>query len=290
MKFNNNKKLGTKIIQAILQDTYEAVPQLMTLLAPEGWRESSFHQELMVCRYEFYHEFLHVDDYPSTGIDFRRSETDQEITSEPPLSFDEYLYLTFPPIGNDHLELFYILSSILIEITFTSALYRDHEFDAYYFDEVQCEGIMIQLAYVNNQVDKEWANIAFTAIPPPYLDEMDVHHCLELLFTILKKHGFKLDYWHGELLYIVELQDMYWAILYGDLDSEEKDSRCQQIKSDISEILERYDSSYIDPLNLSSIVDLLNRRWVCPFVLAYLHIYDDFPKGYPYLLSDYEGY
>ena len=176
MKFNNNKILGNKITQAILQDTYDAVPQLMNLLAPQGWRESSFHQELMACRYELYHEFLHVDDHLSTEIDIRRTDTDQKISCEPPLSFDEYLYLTFPPIGNDHLELFYILSNILIEITFTSALYRDHEFDAYYFYEVQCEGIMIQLAYVNNQVDKEWANIAFTAIPPPYLNEMDVHH------------------------------------------------------------------------------------------------------------------
>lgn len=290
MKFNNNKILDTKITQAILQDAYDAVPQLMTLLAPQGWQESPFHQELMACRYELYHEFLQMDGFLPTYTENRRSDSDKGPEAETTLSFDEYLYLTFPPIGNDHLELFYILSNILIEITFTSALYQDHEFDAYYFEEVLCEGIMIQLAHVNNQVDKEWANIAFTAIPPPYLDEMDVHHCLELLFTILKKHGFKLDYWHGELLYIVELQDMYWAILYGDLDYEEKDSRRQQIKSDISEILERYDSTYTDPLNLSSIVDLFNRRWVCPFVLAYLHVYDDFPKGYPYLLSDYEGY
>ena len=83
---------------------------------------------------------------------------------------------------------------------------------------------------------------------------------------------------------------MYWAILYGDLDYEEKDSRRERIKSDISEILQRYDRTYIDPLDLSSIVDLFNRRWVCPFVLAYLHVYDEFPKGYPYLFSDYDGY
>lgn len=290
MKFENNKKLDSKTTYAILQDTYDAVPQLMQLLAPAGWRESSFHQELMTCRKLFYDDYLKTNgDWPKeTEPNFYYAN--QDISTEEEMSLEQYLYICFPPLGNDYLELFYIVSSVLAEITYVSSLYRAHEIGMYYFDEIAIEDIVIQLAHENKQIDKDQAEVMVFAFPVPYLDEMEVHYCLEVLFFILMKHGFKLDYWHNDLLNIADLQKMYQEILYSNLAYQDKERQREIIKEDICTILREYDRSVIDPLDLPTIIAMFNRREVCPIVLAYLHIYDEFPKGYPYLLTDYHGY
>ena len=212
------------------------------------------------------------------------------MSTEEEMSLEQYLYICFPPLDNDYLELFYIVSSILAEITFVSNLYREHEIGMYYFDEIEFEDIVVQLAHQNGQIDKDWAEVMVFAFPAPYLDDMEVHYCLEVLFSILMKHGFQLDYWHNELLNIVDLQKMYQEILFSSLDDQEKEQQREIIKEDIRAVLRDYDRSIIDPLDLPAIIAMFNRREVCPIVLAYLHVYHEFPKGYPYLLTDYQGY
>lgn len=290
MKFENNKKLDLETTYAILQDTYDAVPQLMQLLAPAGWQESSFHRELMACRKLFYNDYLMSNENRLNEAEPTFHCTNDENYRKEDMSLAEYLYICFPPLGNDYLELFYIVSSVLLEITYVSSLYRDHEIGMYYFDEIAFEDIVIQLAQENKQIDKDWAKVMVFAFPVPYLDEMEVHYCLEVLFSILMKHGFQLDYWHNELLNIVDLQKMYQEILYSNLDYQEKERQREIIKEDIRSVLRAYDRSVIDPLDLPAIIAMFNLREVCPLVLAYLHIYDEFPKGYPYLLTDYQGY
>lgn len=290
MKFVNNKKLNSKTTYAILQDTYDAVPQLMRLLAPDGWQKSSFHQELMNFRRLLYDEYLSTDENRLLATELNIYCKNDDISTEEKMSLEQYLYICFPPLGNDYLELFYIVSSVLAEITYVSNLYRDHEIGMYYFDEIAIEDIVIQLAHENKQIDKDWAELMVFAFPVPYLDEMEVHYCLEVLFSILMKHGFKLDYWHNDLLNIVDLQKMYQEILYSNLAYQDKERQREIIKEDICTILREYNRSVIDPLDLPAIIAMFNRREVCPIVLAYLHVYDEFPKGYPYLLIDYHGY
>ena len=290
MKFENNKKLDSKTTYAILQDTYEAVPQLMRLLAPAGWQKSSFHQELMNFRRLLYDDYLSTDENRLLATELNIYCKNDDMSTEEEISLEQYLYICFPPLDNDYLELFYIVSSLLFEITYVSNLYQDHEIGMYYFDEIAIEDIVIQLAYDNKQIDKDWAEVMVFAFPVPYLDDMEVHYCLEVLFSILMKHGYKLDYWHNDLLNIVDLQHMYQEILYSNLAYEEKERQRETIKEDIHAVLRDYVRSDIDPLNLPTIIAMFNRREVCPIVLAYLHIYHEFPKGYPYLLTDYQGY
>lgn len=290
MKFENNKKLDSKTTYAILQDTYDAIPQLLRLLAPAGWQESFFHQELMNYRKILYEEYLSTDENRLSGSELTIYFKSDDTSTEKKMSLEQYLYMCFPPLGNDYLELFYIVSSILAEITYVSNLYQDHEIGTYYFDEIAIEDFVIQLTYEKKQIDKDRAEAMVFAFPVPYLDDMEVHYCLEVLFSILMKHGFKLDYRHNDLLNIVDLQHMYQEILYSDLAYEDKERQREIIKEDISEVLRLYDRSVIDPLDLPAIIAIFNRREVCPLVLAYLHVYHEFPKGYPYLLTDYQGY
>lgn len=290
MKFENNKKLDLKTTYAILQDTYNAVPQLMRLLAPAGWQKSSFHQELMNFRRLLYDDYLSTDENRLLATELNIYCKNDDMSTEEEISLEQYLYICFPPLDNDYLELFYIVSSLLFEITYVSNLYQDHEIGMYYFDEIAIEDVVIQLAHENKQIAKDWAEVMVFAFPVPYLDEMEVHYCLEILFSILMKHGFKLDYWHNDLLNIVDLQHIYQEILYSNLAYEEKDRQRETIKEDIRAVLRDYDKSDIDPLDLPAIIAMFNRREVCPIVLAYLHVYHEFPKGYPYLLTDYQGY
>lgn len=287
MKFENNKKLNSKITHDILQDIYDAIPVAMAHLAPAGWKLSSFHQELMACRQVFYNDYRNEDTNQNNGQEGNSMLLDYTPLPENEMSMEEYLYITFPPLHNDYLELFYILSCILLDITFVSNLYRPHVSEFYYFDEIDFEDLVIQVAHENNQIDKEWAEVMVFAFPPPYLDEMEVHHCLEVLFSILKRHGFELDYYHNELLGIAELQRLHEDLLFRDLDAAEKEKQRQQVKTDILDILYDYDRTPIDPLDFQAIIALFNRRAVCPLVLAYLHVYHEFPTGYPYQLTDY---
>ncbi|WP_312790465.1 hypothetical protein [Sphingobacterium sp.] len=286
MKFEHNHKLNAKITHDILRETYNAVPTLMKQLAPEGWTASSFHQELMAARQEFYNEYLNNQkNYPISHDS--HSPTEDKKSSFAPLTLEEYLSPAFPPLYNDYLELFYILSCVLVEITFASTLYRDHDPEGYYFDDIAFEDMVIQVAYENKQIDKDGADVMHAAFPAPYLDEMDLHSCLEVLFGILKKYGFKLDYYHDELLDIVELQRLHEELLFRDLDAEEKEKQRTEVRADILAVLYAYGCEATDPLDLHAIIDFFNRRLVCPLVLGYLHVYHEFPMGYPYRLEDY---
>ncbi len=287
MKFENNKKLNSKITHDILQDIYDAIPVAMAHLAPAGWKLSSFHQELMACRQVFYNDYRNEDTNQNNGQEGNSMLLDYTPLQENEMSMEEYLYITFPPLHNDYLELFYILSCILLDITFVSNLYQPDVPGIYYFDEIDLEEMVIQVAHENGQISKDWAAIMNFAFPPPYLDDMEVHYCLEVLFSILKRHGFKLDYYHDELMGIAELQQLHEDLLFRDLDAEEKEKQRQQVIADILEILYAYGRTAIDPLDFRAVLDLFNRRAVCPLVLAYLHVYHEFPTGYPYQLTDY---
>ncbi|MNJ92227.1 hypothetical protein D3C87_98930 [compost metagenome] len=287
MKFENNKKLNSKITHDILQDVYDAVPAMMKLLAPNGWEGSSFHQELMACRQLFYNDYRNEDTNQNNDQEGNSILSEYGPHPENEMSMEEYLYITFPPLHNDYLELYYILICILLEITFVSNLYQDHGSELFYLDEIDLEEMVIRIAHKNGQISEDWAEVMNFAFPPPYLDEMEVHYCLEVLFSILKRHGFKLDYYHNELLSIAELQRLHEDLLFRNLDVEEKEKQRQQVQTDILEILYEYDRTPIDPFDFRAIIDLFNRRAVCPLVLAYLHVYHEFPTGYPYRLTDY---
>lgn len=290
MNFIERKTLDVNTTHAILQDAYDALPQLMSRLAPGGWEESSFHQELMDSRKLFYDCYLESDSASVWETDSSSDVSAHVDQPEEKLSLDDYLYICFPPIGYDYLELFYLISCMLTEITFVSNLYRNHDGDMYYFDEMTMEDLVIQLAHENGEIDKNWADLMVFTFSPPYMEAMELHYCLEVLFRILLKHGFQLDYWHNEILQVVDLQNVYQELLFSNLDAHEKEQRRESVKADINAILRTYDSSAIDPLDLPAIIEMFNLREVCPIVLAYLHAYGEFPKGYPYLLTEYQGY
>lgn len=272
MKFYNNPKLDRDCLYNILQDCYDIVPRLMNIITPEGWENGYTHQELLTHRQELYGTFL------------------DDIEPEDYLSFDDYFSCSFPPEHNSQLELFYLLGVILTEITCASTIYRPGEPEAYYFDPQDMQDMMLKTAAQRRQLDMDCHRDCYSLLPPcpePLLEEMDLHHCIEALFTILRSYGFKLDYWDMELLEIAELQDAHNEVFYSCLDPEEKETKQMELKQQIIAIMDGYTTAVEDPFDLPAIVKLFNQRKVCPIVLAYLHSYDEFPKGYPYRLGDY---
>lgn len=318
MKQRKIEKLTSTIVLAILQEVYNTVPQVMQAIAPLGWKQTPYHQEMISYRKMLYDDYKDINsshpesktvDLPNLKQeipwcddndckDSNKEEPahhhyspftpEQEIRWNEEIDFDSYFLITFPPLYHDHLELFYILAGLLLDITADSTLYRDHHSYAYYFDEIQLEELIIEIAYRNKQIEKEEANHMLTICPCPPLDDMDLLHCLETLFLILKKQGFHLNFWDYELLLITDLQESYQQIFYQDLHYVEKEQQLWQIQLDIEQVLEGFDDPAVDPLHLPGIIALYNRRKISPLVLAYLHVYDQFPLGYPYRHADYE--
>lgn len=318
MKQRKNEKLTSSLAHTILQEVYDSVPKLMHAIAPLGWKQTAYHQEMISYRKMLYDDFKDSNNADSGSytinrptpqqeipwsdeIDVKGSNNDepaphpvtlpdpeQEIPWSDEIDFGSFFVITFPPLYHDHLELYYILSGLLLDMTATSKLYRDHDSYAYYFDEIEIEDLIIELAYRNKQIQKEEADLMYTICPYPQLEDMDLLYCLEILFAILKNHGFHYNFWDDELLLITDLQETYQHIFYQDLHYLDKDKQLIQIQLDIQQLLERYDGITADPLHLPSIIALYNRRKISPLVLAYLHVYDQFPRGYPYRIADYE--
>lgn len=318
MKQRKIEKLTSSIVLAILQEVYDSVPQVMQAIAPLGWKQTPYHQEMISYRKMLYDDFKDSTSIPPRSYTIKLPNPEQDITwcddndckdsnkEEPAhhhfspftpeqdipwneeIDFDSYFLITFPPLYHDHLELFYILAGLLLEITANSTLYRDHNSNDYYFDETQLEELIIEIAYCNKQIEKECADLMLTICPCPPLDDMDLLHCLETLFVILEKQGFHLNFWEYELLLITDLQETYQQIFYQDLHYADKEQQLWQIQLDIEQVLEHYDDPAVDPLHLPSIIALYNRRKISPLVLAYLHVYDQFPLGYPYRHADYK--
>ncbi|WP_324759490.1 hypothetical protein [Sphingobacterium thalpophilum] len=289
MKFNSNKKLAINVTLSILHDLYDAIPQLIKLLTPSGWKDGRLHQEMMAHRQIQYNEFIKNEaaHWKKMSSSPYRPDTSHAAFEE--ISFDEYFYITFPPLYNDKLELFYILGFLLLDITYVSTLYYPsdpHEY--YYFEGLDIEQLILQIAYRDKQIPAENAKVMIAVFPPPYLDDMDLHHCLETVFAIFMKHGLRLDYWDDDLLQIMRLQERYEELFYSNLRHEEKQMRVEKVRTEICSIIADIAKDAVDPLDLPAIIDLFNRRKICPIVLAYLHIYEEFPRGYPYLLDDYE--
>ncbi|MEN5233201.1 hypothetical protein [Sphingobacterium faecium] len=288
MKQGKIEKLTSSIVLTILQKVYDSVSKVMQTIAPLGWKQTPYHQEMISYRKMLYDDYKDIKSPHSESNTINRPDPEQDIPWNEEIDFESYFLITFPPLYHDHLELFYILAGLLLQITADSTLYGDHDGYAYYFDEIQIEELVIEIAYRNKQIEKEEANLMLTICPCPPLDDMDLLYCLETLFTILKKQGFHLNFWDYELLLITDLQEAYQHIFYQDLHYVEKEQQLGQIQSDIQQVLEQYDGLKVDPLHLPSIIALFNRRKISPLVLAYLHVYYRFPRGYPYHHADYE--
>ncbi|MDR2284912.1 MAG: hypothetical protein LBE37_16985, partial [Sphingobacterium sp.] len=90
-----------------------------------------------------------------------------------------------------------------------------------------------------------------------------------------------------------ELQEMYQDMRYTLMSADEKTKNMRQLEQDILNVIHNNThKSYhlkIDPLDLHTIVTLMNNHKTDPIILAYLHSYDTFPLGYPYKVSDYAG-
>lgn len=288
MELDDSQKLNPELVKIMLQEAYEALPTLMTKLAPRGWERSTFHKELMDTRRLYYKDYLKSIKKSKKRPPAELPRKDDEDDFDPDqMSMEEYLYIIFPPFHNDKLELFYILSCLLLEITLVSNLYRADDPDFYHFDERKFEDTVFQIAYQNKEISKEWADVMVFSYPVPFLDEIELHYCLEVLFNILKKQGFQLIYWHDELLFIAQQQEKYAELLYAGLEDQDKEQKRERILGSIQLVLHAFDKGTIDPLNLSAIINLYNRYEICPIVLAYLHVYGEFPKGYPYRLEHY---
>ena len=288
MKQRKIERLPSSIVLAILQEVYDSVPQVMQAIAPLGWKQTPYHQEMISYRKMLYDDYKGIKSSHPENKTVDLPDLKQEIPWNEEIDFDSYFLITFPPLYHDHLDLFYILAGLLLDITADSTLYRDHHSYAYHFDEIQLEELIIEIAYRNKQIEKEEANLMLAICPCPPLDDMDLLYCLETLFAILKKQGFHLNFWDYELLLITDLQKSYQQIFYQDLHYTDKEQLLWQIQLDIEHVLDGYDDPAVDPLHLPGIIALYNRRKISPLVLAYLHVYDQFPLGYPYWHADYE--
>lgn len=281
-------RLPSLQVYHILQQVYQALPEVMERIAPQGWQNSTYHRHMMQDRWEIHQDFIQdlpKDQQPASDTAYLEAGDDN------PFTLENYFCCTFPPMNNYPMEIFYIIASHLMDITSGSVLLGTETSKIYYIAEDTVHEALFEIAYEHQEIDDMVRDMHACILTAPPLQGIDAIYAYECLFAILHQMGYHLRYLDTDLLYIAELQEIYQDIHYTDITSTEKTEKIQQIQSDIQYVINskipRSYRQHIDLFDLEAIVRLLNTYKVDPVVLSYLHIYDAFPRGYPCVASDY---
>ncbi|GGH33090.1 hypothetical protein FAZ19_23620 [Sphingobacterium alkalisoli] len=288
MPYTAPEKLNTKALALLLEKLYTAVPALLPLIAPEGWKNSRYHHMMMYERQEQYQNY--IQSMADMGTKQYRPHSRYIAPNPDPeeeIDFDSYFGITFPPLYDDHIEVFYTLVDLLVELTSCSFLIRNGAEPQYYVDEDGTEALLYEIAYRHGHIDQYTYDTMATICSAPVLDNLNQIQGLECIFAVIRSEGYALKHWDDELLYIRELQEGYDDLSYAPIPAQEKEMTQQDIRKRIQNCLAEYTQSPVDPFDFRSIVALFNRRKICPIILAYLHAYDEFPIGYPYTYRHY---
>lgn len=277
------KRLPNHLIFNILSQVYDRLNTLFQKTTPEGWKDSRYHHEMMDDRLSLFEDFNkpQPNNYAACHLN-PEEEEDEDI-----FTFENYFYGTFPPMYNDNMELLFCVSTLLSDITNGASLYHPEQDEHYYIPDRAIEEQLLAVAYDRHEIDIDTYTMRALVLACPLLDEMDCVHTYELLFFILKNMGYQLEHCDIELLHIADLQEAYHDLTYALIPIAQKEQEQREILEELEELLASYDPGALDIFDFQSIVDLFNRKKISPIVLAYLHIYDCFPKGYPYNASDY---
>lgn len=288
MPYTTPQKLSKKELAVLVENLYCAVPALLPLIAPKGWKNSPYHHMMMDERQDLYQNFVQsLADMATKQYKPRSKYIAPNPDPGEEIDFDSYFGITFPPLYNDHIEVFYTLVVLLVELTSCSFLVRNSAEPHYYVDEHEAEELLFEIAYRHKHIDQYTYETMATICNAPVLDSLNQIQGLECIFRVMQSEGYALKHWDDELLYIRELQEGYDDLSYAPIPAQEKEMTQQEIRERIQNYLAEYTQSPVDPFDFRSIVALFNRRKTCPIVLAYLHVYDEFPEGYPYTYRHY---
>ncbi|TDQ81079.1 hypothetical protein [Sphingobacterium yanglingense] len=280
------KRLPNHLIFNILSQVYDRLDGLFEKITPEGWKDSRYHHDMMDERLSLYEDFNkpHPNSYYACHASQLENEEEEE---DSPFTFENYFYGTFPPMYNDNMELLFCVSELLGDITNGANLYHAEQDERYYIPEQAIAEQLLAVAYDRHEIDSDTYTLRALILLCPLFEFMDDLHAYELLIAILKNMGYQLEYYDIELLHIADLQEAYHDLTYALLPVAQKERQQREILEELKAIITPYATKKLDLLDFQSIVALYNRKKICPIVLAYLHLYDCFPKGYPYRTTDY---
>lgn len=288
IKYVPPQELPKQVIYTILTKMFETIPELMTVIAPKGWKSSPYHHEMMEERRSLYSEFLDaVTDVAKKRIVNPTNIADLKADDDSMVTFDEYFAITFPSLHNDNLELFYIVSELLSCLTSPSTLQETGSESFYYIDGDELYEQLFAVAYDQQSIDEYTRDVKVSICTCPILEYMDSINCYELILKILKNMGYQLSYWDSELLEIMELQNNFHYLDVASLATLERESQRNQTIERIEKIIAQYTKKEMDPLDFEAIVELFNQKKISPEILAYLHAYGLFPEGYPLIAESY---
>lgn len=296
MDTTSKTKMDRGRLLRILEEIYRAVPEILPVIAPHGWKKTVYFRNMMQERRQEHQEFL--DTLPQSLSErdpandccprWQEPETDESHNDEYYPNFEEYFDISYPPLYDDFLEIYYILTYVLTDITYSSLLIEEGSSRCYYIDVDEALYLSLSVAYRAGRINKTVHDLRAFVCPAPILDDMDSIYCLELIFRILRQQGYSLVYWDQELLYIRELQQSREELLYAPISPEQREESDLDILSRLRDCLWQYDRNWtVDVMDLREIVELFNRKKTCPIVLSYLHAYGEFPEGYPYTFMRY---
>ncbi|TCR13962.1 hypothetical protein EDF67_10165 [Sphingobacterium sp. JUb78] len=289
------KTLPDKRIKAILRKIHLQVPHLMKILAPKGWKESKYHQQILNFQQQAYREYLTALFAEKNENNYINKQNMDQFTflNEYAISLEEYHYFQYPGIYQDKEEAFYLLFLLLYDICTEGFLLYQHQNTTdimhYYLPYTDVEEIVLKIAGEQSPISEEDIQFFFLNDIPIDWDDMDRFNCLQLVFEILQEEQYVWHHIDAELMHIAICYQEHSYIEHSALSIYEKSLQKHQITKTIQKYLKSYQHTFVDPFDFAGIISLYNRQKINYAVLAYVHCYQAFPVGYPYQVYHYQN-
>lgn len=293
MYTNHCKSLSDQQLSAIVQKIYMQVPRVKQLLGPHGWKQSDYHQQIQqqqVDEYEVYLNELLVERQDESSF-IHPYEDDKTYLDEYAVHYEDYFIFQFPCLDHDEGEVFAILLHLLYDLTITGVLISYHEVEPclhhYYVHYDDLSTVAIKVAYQNDLIPKENTTISYLNNIQVVLEDLDLFHCMQIIFEILQTENYQWYHRDSDLVYILVAHHEYQFLEHSDVPFMERYQQQNEIVITILNILSPYQKDWLNALDFTAILSLYNRYKTNYCILAYLHTYHSFPRGYPYRASDY---
>lgn len=291
------ENLSDQRMNNILQKMYSEVPRVMKMLAPEGWKKSKYHKQIQEQQQHAYHEYIADTLAGKLQSSCINKKLMDEVTflNKYALNHEEYHSFKYPGIDQDEQEVFFIFLLLLLDISEEGDLLyqqtNQSDIIHYYLAYVDVEKIALEIAGEQGHILKDDIEYFLFSDFTIDWDEMERFNCLRLIFKILQTEKYIWHHIDSELQHIAICYHEDYYLAYSALPYYEKSLQQNEIIKNIQQYVSKYKESWLDPYDFEAIIALYNRHKINYSVLAYVHCYQAFPVGYPYLAYHYlDGY
>ncbi|AIM37247.1 hypothetical protein KO02_11510 [Sphingobacterium sp. ML3W] len=289
------QKLSSDKLKAIIHKIYMQVPHIMQLIAPDGWKQCTYYQQIVgqqAAEYQLYlDELLHEKKQNNSPI--AQNMEDSSYLQEYAIWYEDYFTFQFPRIDQDEGQVFFFMLHLLSDLTQEGLLISAEEVKPreqyHYIDYEDLSRTALEIAYEQQLIEKENLTNGYLRDVPVLVADMDQFHCMQVIFEILETEHYHWHHTDSDLRYIFAAQQEYHDLDEHDIPYIECYHRQNELIQIIQDILRPYPNYGVDPLDFSAILSLFNRHKINYSILAYLHSYHCLPGGYPYQASDYYG-